>query len=205
MLPLLLAGAAALLVLGGGSKRRAPRRNGDSGSRADSGAGSGAGTGTGTGPVVAGGLTMRAPSSSRTIGVPWSHCKPPPGSPKFTAAAVSEDGKSCMVFWKPETREVVRVYIRAELAKLPKSKQDALCATDNCEPDPFAMDPLAFCEWIPDADREAFVKRVALQLFPQIDQSSLPPSESSEYFIKYVWSRVYDTFASDFCGFNPVT
>jgi hypothetical protein len=99
-----------------------------------------------------------------------------------------------------------------EFDKLSKAEQEELCARDNCEPDQFAMDPELFCEWVPNPDREAFVKRVVMMMYPQIPSDQLPPPPpdglgrvDAPYFIKAVWSMVSAMFAHDFCGFNPVT
>ena len=152
------------------------------------------------------------PKTEGKLGEPWSYCKPPEGSPKGTVAAVSQDGNSCMIFWTPDTPATVVSYLEEELNKLSEAERDALCASDECVPDQFAMEPELFCEWIPNSDREAFVKKVVLRLYPQISAHALPPPEAgvggkggAPHFITYVWGRVFAIFAHDFCGFNPVT
>jgi len=217
MIPILLAGAAALLFLGGGKKKskpssQGPRPNGNGGEPTPEPGPDEPDPGE---PPRPGGLKIikghRIPTGPK-LGEPWSRCEPPPGSPKGTQAAVSKDGTECMVFWKPGTADVVKQYLQKELDKLPKDKQEELCASDNCEPDPFWPEEVQMCDWIPDPNREAFVKKVVMIMWPQIGTSMLPLPEpdhlgriNSPHFVKYTWSRVSAIFAHDFCGFNPHT
>lgn len=203
MITVLIAAAGALLLLGGKKKTSSksgspPRQPGPDPN--------------GGGFVVAKKPLPTPPDSEGKPGDPGSYCKPPKGSPQGTYAAYSMDGKSCMVFWKPGTEDVVRAYLQQEFSKLSKTERDALCESDHCEPDQFAMDPELFCEWVPNPQRHEFVKRVVLMMYPQIPTDHLPPPEpdhlgriDSPYFIQMVWAKVYNMFAHDFCGFNPVT
>lgn len=144
-------------------------------------------------------------------GEPWERCEPPSGSPKGTQAAFGKDGR-CMVFWRPETASVVTQTIQKMLMELPESQRTELCAVSKCEDDPFALESQAFCKWVPDPNRTEFVKRVTMALWPQITPSMLPPPPPDNlgridcpYFVRYVWTRVMNIFAQEFCGFNPVT
>src|SRR5690606_30146160 len=87
--------------------------------------------------------------NDQEIGTPWERCDPPYESPKGTEAVFGKDGK-CMVFWQPNTINVVRQSIQQELLKLSKKDRDFLCSASHCEPDPFAIDPLEFCSWSPN-------------------------------------------------------
>ncbi len=225
MLPLLIAAAGALLILGGGKKKKSSG-SGTTRTEADGGRtktwqdkldkmmseGNGPRNGAGTKTWQDKMRKMIPEGGSAGSGTPWERCLPPQGSPKGTYAAYSEDGKSCMVFWKPDSRAVVISFLQQEFDKLSKSEQTDLCSADNCEPDQFAMDPELFCEWVSNPDRAAFVKRVVLDMFPQIPANVLPPPEpdgfgrvDAPYFLRIVWSFTEAAFAHDFCGFNPVT
>ena len=204
MLPVLIAAGAALLLMGGRKK--------SSSSQASSSSSSNSGGKSSAKKATFSKSFRPAPSLGSGSGKPGDLCDPPPNSPKGTVAAIGSDGKTCMVFWKPDTYSIVVAHIQAELNKLPKADQDELCSFDNCEPDPFAMDPESFCEWVPNPDREAFVKMVVLQLFPQIPSQQLPPPPrdslgrpQGSQFVEYVWGRVNQIFGQKFCGFNPVT
>ena len=212
MIPVLIAAAGALLFLGGGKKKRSSSKSRPGqqpgGDPPDDDEENGGGVVSVVGKI----LPIPPGTGKEKFGDPGSYCKPPKGSPKGTYAAVSLDGQSCMVFWKPETRNTVHAYLQQEFDKLSKAEQEELCARDNCEPDQFAMDPELFCEWVPNPDREAFVKRVVMMMYPQIPSEQLPPPEpdhlgrvDAPYFIKAVWSMSTAMFAHDFCGFNPVT
>lgn len=202
MITIILAGAA-LLLFGGGKKGRkssSSSRTGD-GSSSDP-----------VDPPFGIKTAVYKGSSGGKIGEPGAYCKPPNGHPKGTMSAVSEDGTRCVVFWTPETAAVVRQQIQKELSRLPKAERDALCANDDCKLDPFWPDEVQMCDWVPDPNREAFVKGICLQLYPQINPSSLPlpPPDhrgniQAPHFVKYVWTRVMAIFALEFCGFNPVT
>lgn len=197
MVTALLAGVAAVIFLGGGKRKsrssKSKSKEGMAGEIGD------------TAPPRAKWTLVEASLTRKISGEPWAWCKSPEGSPKGTHAAFSKDGKECMVFWKPDTKDAVRQLIQSELAKLPKDKRDALCKIDECKPDPFAPDPMAFCEWIPNPDRIDFVKKIVLALWPQIDADSLPTKEDSPYFVKVVWDQTGAIFARDFCGFGLVT
>lgn len=205
MLPvILLLGGGALLVMGGAKKKHRSSKSG--------GKGTGNGGNGGNIPLVVHGVKIDPIPEGGETGEPFGYCKPPPGSPVGTHAAFGEDGKTCIVFWKPETSGVCHAYIDQELDKLPKKERDDLCAKDECERDEFALDPETFCKWVSNPAREAFIKKIVLLMYPQIIPGSLPPPEpdsfghvDAPYFIKMVWARVEGLFAHDYCGFNPVT
>ena len=203
MLPILIAAFGALFVLG--SKK--PKRKASSSPKGDQGSGGGDGGGGVGGGGKAGGATVLTVMSKPSVsGAPFAICTPPAGSPKGTYAAYDRDGSKCMVFWRPATRATVIQRIESELAKLSKAEQKALCSTDKCEEDPFALDPTIMCEWMPNPDRDAFLAHVIMLLWPNtFAQGSLPPPNTAAYFPKNVWSKVEAIFAYEFCGFNQVT
>ena len=212
MLPILIAAAAGLLVLGGGKKKR--RKSSGSKPPGNGNGNGGNGNGNGNGNGVGGVKIMKAdlPQTGGKLGEPWSYCKPPKGSPQGTYAAVSKDGNSCMVYWTPETRDTAVAYLEDELSKFSQAEQEELCASDNCVPDQFSMEPELLCDWVPNPKRVAFVKKVVLRMYPQIPSNALPlpPPDNlgrvdAPYFVKNVWARVEAIFGHDFCGFNPVT
>ncbi len=190
MLPLLIAAGALLLLSGKKKGRKSSKRTP---SPDDSGNGGVTGMLTALPGVVRDqGRVHRAPWPGGVIGAPWEDCQPPSGSPKGTYAAYSVDGKSCMVFWKPDTRAVAVSFLKTEFDKLSKSSQDELCASGSY--------------------RTAFVKRVVLLMFPQINPGSLPPPRSDDsrginapFFLRTVWAFTERAFEYEFCGFNPVT
>ena len=199
MLPLLIAGLGAILVLGS----RRPSRS--SAARPKRGAGRGRGEGGAPPPSLGSGTVPIIIAKPLKLGEPWSYCKPPQGSPVGTYAAYDGSGTKCIVFWHPNTRATVISRIKSELDKLSKSERDYLCAVDVCEDDPFAIDPVAMCTWMPNADRDAFLAHVIGLLWPNtFQQGAFPPRNTDPYFSKNVWSKVEAIFAYDFCGFNQV-
>jgi hypothetical protein len=192
---LLIGGAAAILLLGGKKKSATktvakaddestippppPLLGGSKGGR-----------------VSAAGTSIK---SNLRLGSSWAYCKPPAGSKAGTYSAISQDGKSCVVFWKPETPDVVRQHVQLELDKLNSAQIKALCETaSNNAPDQFG-------NWVDDKNREDFVKRLCVKLFPQIGMDQLPPSKDAPYLISMVWQRVYNIVVGDLCNFGKIT
>jgi len=185
VIPLIVVGGA--IVVFGGGKRGSKKSGGGSSS-----------------PDPIGAVIARIDTSHPIEKKPWSRCRPPAGSPKGTYAAYDEN-LSCVVFWRPETTEIVTGYMRSELDKLPSAERDALCSPDNCKDDPYAIDPSMSCNWVVDPNREAFIRGAVISLFPQLRDSRLPPLDSDPYFNKMVYTLIAGTFTEGFCGFNLVT
>lgn len=185
VIPLIMIGGAVTLL--GGKKRGAKNR------------GSGE-----VSPDPIGAMIANIDSAHPIEKKPWARCRPPAGSSKGTYAAYDEN-LSCVVFWRPETTEVVTSYMRSELDKLPESERDALCSPDNCMDDPYAIDPSMSCNWTIDPNREAFIRAAVTSLFPQLKNEKLPPTESDPYFNKMVYTLIAGAFTEGFCGFNLVT
>lgn len=188
MLPILLLAGGAILLMSGGKKSR-----------------SSSGGGGGGEPNIQKHMELHiGQSGGPTTGKPWSRCDPPPGSPDHTYAAYNEDGV-CMVFWRPDTWDAVIAHFNVELGKLSESERDALCSAENCEPDPYAIDPELFCRWTPDPKRVEFINSVITKLYPQITPDMIPPKDGDPYFVRMVYSLIAGTFVENFCGFNLTT
>lgn len=185
MLPLLIA-AAALLVISGGKKKK------------------GSSSGGGDAPVDIG--LIKGTVIDQDVGTPWAQCEPPGGDKLFTFAAYGADGK-CMVFWDPNTRDVARAYIEAEMALLSDVEQEEACGHGACNPDPYAGNPELFCEWQDNPKGTEVIIRVITKMYPQLSSESfpMPYSLGVSFFPATVWTFVSQTFLTDICGFNKVT
>lgn len=189
MLPYILMIGGALVLFGGGKSSSGKKKSGNSG-----------GGNTVAGTMMIANIDTMHPIKKE----PWERCKPPAGSPPHTYAAYGQDLK-CMVFWRPDTWNTVITTIQLELSKLPKKERDALCSADECEPDPYSIDPELFCKWTVDPKREAFIQDIILKLYPQLRDANIPPTVSDPYFPKMVYTLTAGTFAEHFCGFNLTT
>lgn len=189
MIPILLLAGGALLLMSGGKKSSSSSKGGSSGGGPGSGKHLELHVGQANGP---------------TTGKPWSRCEPPSGSPEHTYAAYSTNG-TCMIFWRPDTWDAVIAHFNAELGKLSESERQSLCSAENCEPDPYAIDPELFCKWTPDPKRMEFINKVITKLYPQITPDMIPPKDGDPYFVRMVYSLVAGTFVEHFCGFNLTT
>lgn len=190
MLPVILAIGGALLIFGG-KKSSSGKKSGESGSGGNT-------------PIIATMTAVNINSDHPIKKEPWERCKPPSGLPDHTYAAYGKD-LECMVFWKPDTWSTVISYIQIELNKLSESERDRLCSADECEPDPYSIDPELFCRWTVDPKREAFIQDIILKLYPQLKDANLPPKVDDPYFPKMVYTLTAGTFAEHFCGFNLTT
>lgn len=190
MLPYIIMIGGALLVLGGGGKSSGKKKSGgDPGSSTPI-----------AGVMLASDIEAKHPIKKEA----WERCEPPAGSPHHTYAAYGQDLK-CMVFWRPDTWDTVISHIQLELNKLSKKERDQLCSADDCEPDPYSIDPELFCNWVVDPRREAFIRKIVAKLYPQLANTKLPPSANEPYFPKIVYSLIAGTFVEHFCGFNLTT
>lgn len=196
MNPIVMIGAAAAILLLGGKKKPATKKEEVKEEEASTlPPPPMVGSGTGSKSSAAGTLIK----SNLKLGAPWSYCKPPTGSKAGTYAAISNDGKSCVVFWRPETPDIVRQYVKIELDKMGSDQLKALCNT--------ALNNAADSSgnWVDDPYRVALVKKVCFAAFPQIDKSNYPPKKDAPYLVSMVWQRVYNIVFGDLCHWGKIT
>ncbi|GAF73809.1 unnamed protein product [marine sediment metagenome] len=188
MHPVLLIGGAVVALLAGKKKKSSSKSGGGSDPGPDGGFDR---------------LTIKTSTTSPKVGEPWDHCDPPAGSPKKTHAAYGKNGE-CMVFWGPETWDVARSFIEAEMNRLSPQERDEICNHGECVPDPYAVDPHLFCEWNDNPKAIAAVKRIAVAMYPQLEPA-LPLEKNPQYFPAIVWQFLWYELAKYQCGFEPVT
>jgi len=198
---LLIGGAAALLLMSGGKKSSKKSSGGAKEPPSMGGVSPGGGRPGGNGPMDRYQMAVgQVPPNKK----PWGQCPPPPGSPKGTYATYNQQGE-CVIFWRPDTWDVVIAEFELALNALPDDEAEAMCDKDHCEPDQYAADPKLSCVWTVSPKRQAFVNSVIMKMYDEIEPHMLPPKDGDPYFVRMVYSLVSGTFAEAFCGYNLTT